>query len=327
MIARRTLFIAGALLVLLIGIGYVGIRYTPAWLAVRFAPEKTAQASTTALAQQARQAFQEAFYGARYEELPEITRLLTAAYLDNPRDPQIALYLAQAHLWALGESARRRPDPRVTDHAIVADKYFTEAQRLNPADKRIQGWLAGIKLALGSIHQDEKLTREGYFMLREAIQAFPEFNFFTASFVLSGAPVGSERFTEAVDYAWKNIEACVGRRIDRQRWDSQRQVTSELTTGPKRICHNSPLVPHNFEGFFLHFGDVLTKQGDTVNARKAYEVALRSGDFASWPYREVLQARLTDLEERARRFQDPDPGRWPETMFRSSYSCAGCHAR
>ncbi len=73
-------------------------------------------------------------------------------------------------------------DPRITDHAILAERYFTEAHRLNPKDHRILGWLGGVKLAMGNIHQDEKLTRTGYFMLQDSIRLYPEFNYFSAGY-------------------------------------------------------------------------------------------------------------------------------------------------
>jgi hypothetical protein len=39
--------------------------------------------------------------------------------------------------------------------------------------------------------QDEKLTYQGYFMLLDAIKAWPEFNLFTAGFVMSRLPADS----------------------------------------------------------------------------------------------------------------------------------------
>lgn len=119
-------------------------------LAVRFAPEKTADPVTTPLSDQAKQTFWDALHGGHYEQAPEALRLLTAAYLENPRQPEISLLLAHAHLWTIAERFRNQDlDPRITDHAILAERYFTEAHRLNPEDHRIPGWLGGVKLALG----------------------------------------------------------------------------------------------------------------------------------------------------------------------------------
>jgi hypothetical protein len=35
----------------------------------------------------------------------------------------------------------------------------------------------------GTIHQDENLVRRGYYTMRDAVAAWPEFNYFTAGMV------------------------------------------------------------------------------------------------------------------------------------------------
>ncbi len=297
-------------------------------LAIRFAPEKTANPAQTALSQQAKQTFWDSLHGDRYNRLPEALRLLTAAYLENPRNQEISLLLAHAHLWKIAERFREPElDPRITDHAILAERYFTEAHRLNPEDHRIPGWLGGVKLALGQIHQDERLTREGYFMLHDAIRLFPEFNYFSAGYVMSSRPRDDDKFQEALDDMWKNLDLCAGERIDRENPDYRKFMTQETTSGPKRVCWNSWIAPHNFEGFFLNMGDMLVKQGNVDRARKIYETAKLSKSYASWQYKSVLEARLAQAEQRAQQFKAVDPKQQPETMFNSSHSCTACHAQ
>ena len=63
-----------------------------------------------------------------------------------------------------------------------------------------------------------------------------------------------------------------------------------------------PLVPHNFEGFFLNLGDMLAKQGDAEGARRALEAAQRSPDYDTWRYAPELKRRLASLDERVARF-------------------------
>src|SRR5262249_15248182 len=132
------------------------------FFAVKFAPKKTARRSDTELARKARAFFHESLAAGRYDDLPEATRLLTAAYLESPRDPSIAFLLGMSHLWRVAERFREeRQDPTITDHLILADKYLSEAHRLDPKDFRIPGFEGSVKMALGSIHQDEALKREG----------------------------------------------------------------------------------------------------------------------------------------------------------------------
>jgi hypothetical protein len=161
-------------------------------LAIGAAPEKVAKTddhnpgTAAALA-----AFREALTAGAYDRLPALRTQLTAAYLENPRHPVVALYLGMAHLWTMSESTRMNPSPpTVTDHAVLANKYLSEAARLAPADLRIAGFVASTELALGAIHQDEKLTRKGYFAMLDAAKAKPDFNGFTASYVLSRAVHG-----------------------------------------------------------------------------------------------------------------------------------------
>ena len=68
---------------------------------------------------------------------------------------------------------------------MVARRYFQEAVKLDPSDARYLSFLAGHTEVEGNLHKDEKLTREGYLMLLDSIKAWPEFNLFTAGYVMS----------------------------------------------------------------------------------------------------------------------------------------------
>src|SRR5262249_60002293 len=110
-------------------------------LAVKFAPKKTAKVSDTELSKKAHAYFLDSLSSGSYENLPEATRLLTAAYLQNPRDASISFHLGMAHLWRVAERSREPVrDPTITDHLILADKYLSEARRLDPSDARIPGF-------------------------------------------------------------------------------------------------------------------------------------------------------------------------------------------
>jgi hypothetical protein len=296
-------------------------------------PAKTPQVSESPLAREARDGFWAALHGGLHEKIPDVAALLTAAYLENPRDPGLARLLALTHLWALVERDRSREDPRTTDHAILADRYFSEARRLAPDDLRIPGWHGAVKLALGRIHQDEEETREGYLMLEDAARRWPEFNHFSAAYPMSPLPPTDPLYREAIEHLWRNMDACFtdGRsssRIDRSDPASSMRTDERPAAGPKRVCWNSSMAPHNFEGFFLNFGDMVLKTGDVETARKLYRVAQSSDDYASWPYREVLEERLASTEPAALgRPGAPRGESAPETMFDSRYNCLGCHRR
>lgn len=296
-------------------------------IAMASAPEKTPAVSDTAAAKAAKEHFWKVFHAGDYGRLDAVLHDLTAAYLDSPRDPETALLLGHAHFWKLAERGRlAERDPRVTEHALLAEKYMHEARTLRPEDDRILGWLGGLRMVLGSIHENEALRREGYFMLRRGVEAYPAFNGFSMSFPLSGLPREHERFPESVELMWRNAERCAGAELDRKNPSYEPYMDEAVTEGPLRVCWNSWIAPHNFEGFFLHFGDVLTKSGDWRTARKIYGFAKLAPAYEEWDYARLLEARIENAEARSAAFANADPDDDPEMMIGSTYACTGCHA-
>lgn len=298
-------------------------------IAVALAPGKTADARRSELAIRADTMFWDAFHAGRYDDIPVVLDALTAAYLQNPRDAQTAAHIAFSHVWALNELARR--DARsasATDGIVLSRKYFAEASRLAPADERYKGFLAGMELAEGSVHADEQLSRRGYFDLMKAIDGWPEFNLFTAGYVLSRLPYTDEKYAQAVAYQWRNLDACAGERVDRGTARYDQYMTKETTTGVKRACWNSWIAPHNFEGFFLNMGDMLVKQGDPARARRVYANARLSKSYATWPFKTVLDDRIANADRNVELFRMAVRGEQTRTiMIMSTFACVACHQR
>ena len=69
---------------------------------------------------------------------------LKAAYLANPNDAVTAAHIGWLHIWRLSERARlgHGVGPDITDHAVLARKYFEEAVRLHPGEARYLGFYA-----------------------------------------------------------------------------------------------------------------------------------------------------------------------------------------
>src|SRR5436190_5475515 len=253
-------------------------------IAVWLAAEKTAAAESSDRSKLANDRFWDALHGGRYEELPGVIEALTAAYLENPRDATTAAHIAFSHVWFASERSRLdRVPATMTEHIVLARRYFAEAVRLAPTDERFKGFLASMELAEAKIHGDEKLLRRGYFNLMASVDGWPEFNLFTAGYVLSGLPFNDPMYAEAVEYEWRNIDVFVGEKFDRRGADATKYLALETTTGPKRACWNSSIAPHNFEGFFLNLGDMLVKQGDAATAQRAYAYAKLSKTYSQWP--------------------------------------------
>ena len=213
------------------------------------APTKQPQPSSSALARLATVSFWDAFADARYDDIPSVQRLLTAAYLENPADPKVALLLGHTHLWKIAERARLASvPPEITDHLAVAERYFTEAGTLAPDDARIPGWLGAVKLALGNVHRDERLTGEGYYLLKRSAADVPHFHLFTFSFVMMNRPHDSPRFAEGVEATAKS-GVVLGPPLPSPAPGSDRaayQAGRDYGNG-RHVCYNGR-IPHNLEG-------------------------------------------------------------------------------
>ncbi len=168
--------------------------------------------------------------------------------------------------------------------------------------------------------------REGYFLGLDAIRAWPEFNLFTLSYVMSNKEAESERFKQALAWQWENIDLCAGEKIDRKKPDYSPYMKNEerdKEIRKKSVCWNSWRAPHNFEGFMLNMGDMLLKAGERDAATTMYTNARLSRTYEDWPYRHVLEQRLLLARDARSGIVDqyaPQP-----MMYESSYSCMACH--
>jgi hypothetical protein len=291
-------------------------------IAVALAPKKQAAQTRSAAAEKADELFWQTFHGGEYDKIPQALNALTAAYLETPTDAVTAAHIAWLHNWRNAERARMDSVPAtITDDTHVARRYFQEAAALNPADARLRGFLAGHTVIEGTLHHDEKLTRQGYYMLLDAITAWPEFNLFTAGYVMSRLPADSPRFREGLEWQWRNLDVCIEGKLDRANPDYAPYMALETREGSKRACWNSWIAPHNFEGFFLNMGDMLVKAGDWQTAQKIYANAKLSRDYATWKYQEVLEQRIQHAQANVALFNAPNA----PIMINSEFACMACH--
>ncbi len=311
-------------------------------IAEHWTEAKSRKDATSPEAQAAIDNFWTTFHTANYEKWDDANFDLVGQYLENPGDPELARLVGFSHMWRLSERNNLlEDDPRITDSAHLAELYFRDAEYLDPSDKRVSVFLASSMLTTGSIQNDEKKQTRGYFKLLEAKDAYPEFNLFTAGYVLSGANPKGERYREAINYIWENIEVCADMNLVRGELDRQAILDFYSTnTGEGKsekvanACYNSWKAPHNLEGFFMNFGDMLLKQGQTTAAKEAYLLTKALPDYATWPHQDKLELRLSEFEARAAAYKNlPANGAGFSTldtdyqMFQSNYSCMGCHQK
>ncbi len=309
---------------------FVGIGGCALWnrLAVMSAPKKEASTARSEAASKADDVFWTTFHNGEYDKIQSVLDMLTAAYLRTPSDAKTAAHIAWLHNWRIAERARMdSPPATITDDTILARRYFQEAVNLDPSDARYLGFLAGHTLAEGTLHKDERLVREGYFMMLDAIKAWPEFNLFTGGYVMSRLPSDSQKFREGLEWQWQTLDKCIEGTLDRANPDYAQYMVKETTEGRKRVCWNSRVAPHNLEGFFLNMGDMLAKSGDWETAQKIYANARLSRTYASWKYQSVLEDRIDRAQANVALFNAPDGTPKDRMMINSEFSCMACHHR
>jgi hypothetical protein len=144
--------------------------------------------------------------------------------------------------------------------------------------------------------------------------------------VFSSQPHDSDRFREGLEYQWLTLDLCVGGKVDRANPDYGPYMHLETREGRKRVCWNSWIAPHNFEGFFLNFGDMLVKAGDPATAVMIYRNARHAREYPTWSYKGVLEDRIENAGRYVEVFRrDPPAPGAPAIMGRSRFACMGCH--
>ena len=251
---------------------------------------------------------------------------LKGAYLQDSADSTTAAHIAFLHTWRIAERARQSKIlPNITDDAILANRYFQLANaRSSLYDARFHGFSAVMQMVEADIFHDDELWSAGLKHGRESIANWPEFNWFSIGFALSGKADTSALFREALEMQWKTLDSCERKSVSR----TNPTIKAGLGEGldepdllKRRACYNSMIAPHNIEGFFLNMGDMVLRSGDWRTAQRVYALAKDSQTFDSWPYRETLEARIQNAEHDAASFQH-DGNR---LMLRSPFACTACH--
>ena len=312
----------------------VGFLSACEFVAVQMAPARTA-APNAAAEETSRRMLMDALANGSYNTLPALLDTLTRLALDNPRNPGVHLMLGMTHLWAVAEGDRvPNAGPTLTNHIILSRHYLESAGALDPTEARVQGWSASMGLASASLVKDEAATRRAHFQLMRGVKAWPEFNQFTRSYTSSRLPWDHPRFQEDVVMPmFESMELCFGVRMDAAApdWEAARKGMAAFVADPhagdgaRSVCVSSDKVPGNLEGFFTHFGDVLTKAGRPTDALAAYGLARLSPHHGSWAFRDALQDRVDHVQERVALLQAAQ--RAEGMLVTSRMACVVCHQR
>ncbi len=262
-----------------------------------FISKKKGIISTKEEAMEANRYFWDNFHAGNYDSIPNILNRLTATYLKDQTDYQTAAHIGFTHVWALTERSRiQNPMATVTDHAHLAKKYFEDACNLNPNEDRYYGFRASMHLTNGVIDNNSKETVRGYFMLKKAVRKYPEFNLFTMAYTLGNSSDPKNR-QKSIDMLWKNIDACVGEKVNRDNFDYQKYMSLKTQEGRKRTCWNSWIAPHNLEGFLLIMGEMMLKNNDPKRALMIFKNIRHIEEYGEWAYKNVNENYIEVVEK------------------------------
>lgn len=303
-------------------------------------PSVRSQESNQAIAK-----FWEIFESGAYDQIDPIIIQLKALYLKDPNDAELALLIAHSHFWKIAERFRLKDaiSPNITDDLIIAETYFLEAQKLNPEDSRIDGWLTGVRMSLASIHDNPKEAREAYFYGKKAIQKYPSFNHFSIAYMFSNFDHKHRLYRKAIRSFYRSMDFATHSKVSRKNFDYTQYLRLEAVETDPKLKHavwNGPKAAHNLEGFFLIMGDFLVKAGKADEALVAYNNVKIIPSYSSWPFKHLLESRIQNIEKNASLFRinskrrnddgnkiyafEFDPS---EHMIFNSYNCTICHQK
>jgi hypothetical protein len=165
-------------------------------------------------------------------------------------------------------------------------------------------------------------------LLDFAVYEFPEFNNFNRWAAYNTDPRDSATYKRGLDSLWQAIDACIGAQIDRTNPEMKAYLQLVTSVGRKKVCWwGGDIAPYGFEGLILNLGNGLVKAGQVDAAKLMYGNAKYAGNYATWPYRDVLEAiAASDLNARAALYaSDADPKNAPPLSV-PNRSCVYCHA-
>jgi hypothetical protein len=279
--------------------------------------------------------FWEQFHLGNYDTIPKVIEQLSAAYIANPKDLQTVYHLGFAHIWALSERQHLQNIPgTIIDHAVLAQKYLGEAYLMNPNDPRVLSFLAASKIIVGAVSEDKGLIKEGYMNGLKSIRDWRDFGEFSMAYTMSRLPHTDPYFEKSLQWMENTAKRCYCPNIETNP-RSCMQAISQLKENPQnldrnRIVPNSWVAPHNIEGFFMFYGDLLVKWGNWQKAITIYSLAKQAPDYNNWLYKDVLENRMGHARENVALFRkEVSLGEKLATtqtiLSQTAISCRACH--
>lgn len=279
----------------------------------------------------ARDSYFDALWQGSYTQLNTIIPALKQEA--DAGDERSMATLGFAYAWQLAEY-RRNPsaDANVGKNARLAVEAFDSAMKDIPNDARLLGFRGSFKQAQARVENNPSLITAGFIDEELAARRWPAWGLFTKAYGVITLSPTDKVYQDGINAMWKNIDVCAGTKVDRDNFvvtDYPGLFASNPDLRIQRACTNTPVAPHNIEGFFLYFGDLYAKASDLEKARHMYQIALdmNPGD---WPYAQVAMRRIERLEQLPALFNTEYDRSLPVSvddinMFQGPANCTGCH--
>jgi hypothetical protein len=228
----------------------------------------------------------------------------------NPDDPYGYFYAGVFRLWAAadtdGTGLLAVPDVITGTLSNLA----TANERL-PDDFRASGFYGMSQIVLGGD------VEGGLATLQKSIDLFPEYGHFLRGFATASLASTDPTFLK---YGPSDMEAitkdCMLETDASGAWVYPKEGHPKYG---KRVCTNSGIVPHVWEGWFMTFGDLAVKAGWTAErASAAYRTAKSSPTYDQWPFKNELEQRISNLA-------DGNPANEVQFTVTGMHICSTCH--
>jgi hypothetical protein len=278
------------------------ILFLAVFAAQRLARATPVSAERVPVARAAEEGFFQTFNGGGPDRSAPLT-LLMAAYATDPKDARTNLLLGLNHLWLAAEGDRS--NPLVIEEVILAERFLSRAQRLNPQDQRIASWLVPARMSLAAIEREPARRQEIYDEMLAAYGKDPDFHSFSVGLLGFGSPRDSREFQGGLE-AVRRTAGCGATNAD---------------------CQNRPRWPHNREAFKTFRADYELKAGHLDRAAELLRAVQAEPDYPAWPFRGKVEDRLKNLEAYGKLYANDDPGDDPPMLMamEGGIACQSCH--
>jgi hypothetical protein len=297
-----------------------------------------ANKKNSSLVSDANKAMWDNFHAGNYDSIPSVILKLKKAYVESPENSTVNAHLGFVYLWAFSERARKKADPSFSEYIYQSNYFFKEAIKLNPGDARLRGFQAATDICEGALKKQWTTLAKGYINGLAAINKWPQFNKFAFSLIGSQRNKNSPVYKLGMKYQWQLLDDCSCNKLNKKSVLSHPEKTFaelmnelELSNDEKlkRVCWNTWIAPHNLEGFFLNFGDMLVKEGHLEEAVKIYSAAKFSPGYKEWPFCSILEERIKNVSLNEKEFNKPLElminSKRNQIFINSEFSCVGCH--